>query len=94
MNATTKMPKYKCHKEVHALKIDWIGPAHNDGSRDFFFVDEGYEAIQIEYPELARIKQAMQPHIESGDSGYLVVYEDGYRSWSPTEPFEDGYTRL
>lgn len=26
--------------------------------------------------------------------GYLVVYEDGYRSWSPREVFERAYRRV
>lgn len=26
--------------------------------------------------------------------GYFVAYEDGYKSWSPAEAFESGYTRL
>lgn len=24
---------------------------------------------------------------------YIVIYEDGYISWSPAKAFEDGYTR-
>jgi hypothetical protein len=31
----------------------------------------------------------------SGDiGGYYVVYEDGYKSFSPASAFENGYTRL
>ena len=26
--------------------------------------------------------------------GYYVVYEDGYKSFSPAKAFEDGYTRM
>ena len=26
--------------------------------------------------------------------GYYVVYADGYKSFSPAEAFEDGYTRI
>ena len=26
--------------------------------------------------------------------GYYVVYQDGYKSFSPAEAFEDGYTRI
>lgn len=29
-----------------------------------------------------------------GAPGYLVVYEDGYRSWSPAETFERAYRRI
>ncbi len=94
MSNEMEMPKYKCHKEVHALKIQRMKFNGDNGDIELSFLDEGYADIIIDYPEAARIKQAMQPHIETGDTGYLVVYEDGYRSWSPTEPFESGYTRL
>jgi len=89
-----EMPRYKSHKEVHALKISHIdyGVGENYGLL-LAFADEGYARIEIEAPEAVRIKQAMQPHIETGDLGYLVVYKDGYRSWSPTKAFEEGYTR-
>lgn len=30
------------------------------------------------------------PH-EPGKAGYLVVYPDGYKSWSPKETFETAY---
>lgn len=26
--------------------------------------------------------------------GYYVVYKDGYKSFSPADAFEDGYTRI
>ena len=26
--------------------------------------------------------------------GYYVVYADGYKSWSPAQAFEEGYTRV
>ena len=29
-----------------------------------------------------------------GNAGYKVVYEDGYTSWSPKEPFERAYRRV
>ncbi len=29
-----------------------------------------------------------------GRPGYLVMYEDGYRSWSPKETFERAYRRV
>ncbi|MEM7578430.1 MAG: hypothetical protein AAF316_01020 [Cyanobacteria bacterium P01_A01_bin.80] len=31
-------------------------------------------------------------HPETG--GYLVMYNDGYMSYSPAQPFEEGYTLL
>ncbi len=93
VSTEAEMPKYKCHKEVHALKIKSIVFPHNSGM-ELHFRDEGFAAITIKNPEGVRIKQAMRPYLEENDLGYLVIYEDGYRSWSPTKAFEDGYTRL
>jgi len=25
---------------------------------------------------------------------YIVIYDDGYKSWSPAKAFEEGYTRV
>lgn len=32
-----------------------------------------------------------QPETREGREGYAVLYADGYRSWSPKEPFEEAY---
>ena len=37
-----------------------------------------------------KIVQA-EPEAKDGREGYAVVYEDGYRSWSPKEAFERAY---
>jgi len=87
MESGTEMPRYKCHKEVHALKIE-KSVENPDSSIDLFFEDEGFAPINIEYPDVVRFRDKM-------DHGYLVVYEkDGYRSWSPTKAFEEGYTPI
>lgn len=33
-----------------------------------------------------------EEHVD--DMGYLVRYADGFLSWSPTQAFENGYTRM
>ncbi len=88
-----QMPKYKCHKEVRALKIKAIlnpneGIADEDnGERLFTFQDPGFEAaVFLIDPEYMR---KHKPSI----GGYYVVYEDGYQSFSPSVAFENGYTR-
>ncbi len=86
--ATKEMPKYKCHKEVHALKIKNIITNPNS-SVDIFFENEEYLPKNVEDEDL--IKRL--PH-QPGDQGYLVVYKDGYTSWSPTDAFEEGYTLI
>lgn len=35
-----------------------------------------------------------EPEEKDGRAGYAVVYEDGYRSWSPAETFERAYRRV
>jgi len=32
--------------------------------------------------------------LKSLKGGYLVVYQDGYKSWSPAKAFEEGYTEV
>lgn len=83
-----EMPRYKCHKLVDALKISKM-VTHRGGRFYLLFEDSDYEPFEIYDSELTRFKK-----VSGDDPGYLVVYEDGYRSWSPTKAFEDGYTRL
>ena len=35
-----------------------------------------------------------EPEVKDGREGYTVVYEDGYRSWSPRDTFERAYRRV
>jgi len=80
-----EMPKFKCHKEVHALKIDRVTLNPNN-SVDLFFEDERYSPINLEEP--------WNDHHEPKVGGYYVVYEDGYASFSPGEAFEKGYALI
>ena len=79
-----EMPKYVCHKTVHALKIGSI-------------VNQGGEVVIV--PENTRyapfsIDDAyIQKHKPSA-GGYYVVYADGYKSFSPGQAFEEGYHQL
>ncbi len=87
--AQAEMPRYKCHKEVHALKIaEVIDPTkpneETDGSR-LLRGDEGFAPIRVDHEFVRKHKP------EAG--GYYVVYADGYKSFSPAKAFEDGYTR-
>ena len=82
-----ELPKYRCHKVVHALKIkDVIKHAHPDpayddavfeASPDFkgahlMFDDPGYMPIGVD--EHWYRKHDPEP------GGYYVVYDDGYSS--------------
>lgn len=85
-----EMPRYKCHKEVHALKIKAINPPMSCGNagtvRFLEWEDSQYAPIQV--PEDWIRRHNPEP------GGYFVRYEDGYTSYSPAEAFEKGYTRI
>lgn len=79
-----EMPKYKCHKEVWALKIKKIEMVPETDKIFLVFTDERYSKREVT-PEFFN-KHQPQP------GGYFVVYEDGYESWSPGGVFEAGYS--
>lgn len=84
MSVSVELPKYRSHKTVWALKIDAVEFAE-DGSAKIISGHTGYEA-----PAGWREKF----HGSEDDLGYVVIYEDGYVSWSPAVAFEAGYTRV
>jgi hypothetical protein len=94
---SVQMPRYKCHKDVWALKIrdisDPTQPGNeSDGSRLLHFSEEGYGARRVsrefvqKHIPLAGLKN--HPYV----GGYFVVYKDGYESFSPADAFEEGYS--
>ena len=93
---TMELPRYKCHKEVHALKIESIVHGHDaEGKGDidkctFFPEDDTFKPMEVDSNWCYKKVESQEQY----DCGYLVIYADGYRSWSPTKVFEDGYTRL
>lgn len=83
-----EMPRYKSHKIVWAFKIKTID---DHGERPDFAAtitpeDGGYAPFQVDQDYMNKHK----PQV----GGYYVVYKDGYRSFSPAEAFEDGYTKV
>ncbi len=93
MNAEREIPKYKSHKEVHALKIDTINldsdmavGRETDGSAIIVPAEDGYASFRVDHAYVS--KHNPKP------GGYYVVYKDGYESFSPAEAFEDGYTLI
>ena len=86
----TELPKYKCHKRVWALEIAKIyrdsdlakkEDRESDGSAMIVPNEVGYAAFRVGHSYMQRHK----PEV----GGYYVVYEDGYKSFSPAEAFED-----
>ena len=85
-SAQVEMPRYICHKKVHALKIAAI-EVNEDKSATISPVEEGYAPFTTK-PGWAEKFEGTEE-----DPGYYVVYADGYASWSPSKAFEEGYTR-
>jgi hypothetical protein len=85
------LPRYRCHKEVSALKIATITPFHRfdtpaESGAVIVPVEVGYGAFRVSDEYLRK----HNPQV----GGYYVVYEDGYLSFSPSEAFESGYTKI
>lgn len=78
-----EMPKYKCHKVVHALKIKEV---FLENPVRLSFEDKRYAPITLWDDDFN--KHQPKP------GGYYVVYEDGYKSFSPAKAFEEGYTLI
>lgn len=89
MDAQREMPRYKCHKEVWALKIKEIIASETtstDGGAIIVPEEEGYASFEVN-------GDYMRKH-EPLPGGYYVVYNDGYKSFSPAKAFEEGYTKV
>lgn len=81
----SQLPQYRCHKVVRAAKIVAIS---GDSSGYVVYLDlpgDGSKTVVVAPEVFARGKPT-----ENGFS-YLVVYDDGYVSWSPAKAFEEGY---
>lgn len=90
-----QMPQYQCHKKVWALKIRKVildadlAKAENretDGRATIVPEDTGFASFEVDADYVGK-------HNPQAD-GYYVVYEGGYKSWSPAEAFESGYTKI
>ena len=97
MGTEREMPKYQCHKQVWALKISEVDivsafdPDDKDKPQPItgaFLTpqDSGYAPFTVSAEYVS--KHNPQP------GGYYVVYEDGYKSYSPGDVFESGYTQI
>jgi len=90
-----EMPKYQSHKKVWALKIEIIifdrdlaklQNRDTTGTATIKPSDKDYQPFQVD----AGYVRKHAP--EAG--GYFVQYEGGYKSYSPAEEFEKGYTKI
>lgn len=92
MNGQTsrELPKYQSHKIVWALKIKGIASETSTADNKIlhFIIPEDAQYAPIEVDE-----EYFSKHKPTA-GGYYVVYEDGYKSFSPAEAFESGYTLI
>lgn len=80
-----KLPKYRCHKEIQAGKIESITYLEDYQYR-LTFTESGLPSVTVSSAYCAK----HQPQV----GGYYVLYEDGYESYSPADAFDKGYSRL
>jgi len=80
----SKLPYYVSHKVVRAAKI-YAAERGEDGGWNLA-TGRDYDPFKLEAETSQRFK------ITEDDLGYLVVYADGYVSWSPSKAFEEGYS--
>lgn len=78
------MPRYRCHKEVWALKIAVVYA--ESGEWVLVPSDDRYAPIVV-HPDWYTKHHPMK-------GGYYVQYADGYTSFSPAKAFEEGYTLI
>lgn len=87
--AMAELPRWKCHKDVWAFRITHIETgtaATQDGSALLHHAEGYFMPVRVDAGFLEKHKP------EPG--GYYVQYKDGYKSFSPAEAFEGGYTRI
>lgn len=90
------MQRWQCHKIVEAgkiLSIDTVEKLDADcGNISTSLVkftvkiERGTEDVYVGYEYMDKFN----PEV----GGYIVKYEDGYLSYSPAKPFEDGYKKV
>ena len=87
MSDLDQLPQYRSHKVVRAAPM---------GS--FEGIEDGKQIVRLALSEGHSLRVGVDQAVfarrgpEPGD--YLVVYDDGYISWSPKAAFEGGYTLL
>lgn len=88
-----ELPRWQSHKQVWADKI--VRMVDNGPDCESAINDDSFIIWHLACGGYRHVSNALRSR--GGDSpvgGYYVRYEDGYESWSPSEAFEKGYTRL
>ena len=86
-----KLPQYKSHKQVGAIKISEIH-RNMDGSATITPSEKDEKGNLVVDP--FKVDRHFMTKFEPKVGGYIVSYEDGYTSFSPAEAFEEGYSAV
>lgn len=78
------LPQYQCHKIVKGSRIVEMELRSNGGA--LVVLADLEDPVMLMADFVHRFKPTV--------GAYIVVYEDGYVSISPTDAFDSGYTRL
>jgi len=100
----TPMPQYQCHKKAWALKIaeiEVVRPTIADleailndcPGNDKEVLGAVITPADNGFGKFGVSDKYMRKH-DPKVGGYYVVYDDGYKSFSPAAAFEGGYTRI
>lgn len=84
-STSIEMPKYKCIKDVWALKIKSI-ITDGDGGATIIPEEPEYAPFKVSFEYISKHK----PQV----GGYYIVYKDGYKSFSPAKAFDEGYVLI
>lgn len=83
-----KLPSYRCHKRVWALRI---GAIEVDAEKKVARITPA-DTIFLPFDSDRGWPDKYKG--DASDLGYFIVYEDKHTSWSPTKAFESGYTLM
>lgn len=95
------MPKNEKEQESNpdSGPAEWNEPPVSNVKPRYSYI--GTKVVQAEelneYEFLRLIKGVSKSELEKRETqgdGYLVIYEDGYQSWSPKEVFERAYRKI
>ena len=85
----SQLAEWKSHKIVRAGKLLQQPEDDTSLSEVILTVEDGNGApCNVGVPRNFFSRSAPS----RGD--YVVIYDDGYKSWSPAKAFEEGYTRI
>lgn len=83
-NASVALLDWQCTKVVKAGKVEFFAP--NVEGEGISVKCHGCPAVVVKGDWVSKHRPS--------PGGYLVIYEDGYQSYSPAEAFEAGYFPL